>query len=63
MVSVSIFKIAFVGLLFAAGFFPHRKYTLRVFFTIKRVFSKIKLWLAQPAGHEESKEFVVYEKS
>ena len=50
MVSDAMAKIVFLSVPVSGGFFPLRKGSFRLFFTVKHIFLKIKLWPAR-IGH------------
>jgi len=43
-------KMVFLSVPVSCGYFPLRKGSLQIFFTVKQNFHKIKLWLAQPVA-------------
>jgi hypothetical protein len=45
-------KIVFLSVPVSGGYFPLRKGTCPAFFTVKHIFSRIKLWLVEPANRE-----------
>ena len=45
--------MVFLSMPVPGEFFPLRKGSFLIFFTVKHIFHKIKLWLAQPAHREE----------
>jgi hypothetical protein len=50
MVSEGMAKIVFLSMCVSGGYFPLRKGSFRIFFTVKHIFHKIKLWLGEPAN-------------
>ena len=44
MVSDAMAKIVFLSVPASGGFFPLRKVSFGLFFTVKQIFLKIKLW-------------------
>lgn len=52
IVSDAMVKIVFLSVPVFGGFFPLRKGSFQIFFTVKHIFFKIKLWLAEAAIEE-----------
>jgi hypothetical protein len=55
-------KLIFLSMPVSLGYFPLRKDSFRLFFTVKQFFHKIKLWLAQPAASKRERNGFEYEK-
>jgi len=55
-------KVVFLSMPISGGYFPLRKGSFPIFFTVKQIFHKIKLWLAT-AGHvAKERNDLKYEK-
>lgn len=52
MVSDAMLKFVFLSIPIYRAFFPLKKGSLPLFFTVKHVFPKIKLWLTKLATRE-----------
>ena len=55
MVSDAMLKFVFLPIRISRPFFPVKKGSLPLFFTVKQVFPKIKLWLTMLATQEKRK--------
>jgi hypothetical protein len=62
MVSDAMVKLIFLSMPVCPGYFPLRKGSFPIFFTVKQIFHKIKLWLAQPAASKTERNGIEYEK-
>ena len=56
MVSDAMAKIVFLSVPVCRGVFPLRKGSFRLFFTVKQIFLKIKLWPEKPATREAKRK-------
>lgn len=63
MVSEAMVKIVFLSVPVSETFFPLVKASFPIFFTVKHVFSKIKLWLTESATREKAKGSFQHEEN
>ena len=50
MVSDAMLKFVFLSMPISPAFFPLKKGSLPLFFTVKQIFPKIKVWLTKRKG-------------
>ena len=63
MVSDAMAKIVFLPAPVSGGFFPLRKVSFALFFTVKQIFFKIKLWPKEFGTREVERKRSNYEKA
>jgi hypothetical protein len=62
MVSDAMVKMIFLSMPVFPGYFPFRKGSFAIFFTVKHIFHKIKLWLATAGRIGKERDGFEYEK-
>jgi hypothetical protein len=63
MVSDAMVKIVFLSVSVFGGFFPFRKVSFQLFFTVQQIFLKIKLWPKEIGTREVERKRSKHEKT